>query len=851
MHIASQFSFLGGMDTRIEPSKLGNTKYPLLFNGRIKRNTIKPVRKHLKLDAPAGEKQGLYAAGNLLVLFVNGYAYWKDVTSSVLAWQGLADWTPMKTTGRIYAEVVPISYYQGTISYDNSNPDLGDTNKITFPGLEAPTAAQLFVTDGTNRRVINPDGSWRKVQEYNDWTTSSPEYVPLCVLPKRAGQKLYCVDPVNRNKIYHSVSGRFLDFVINRNSTGDKNGDAETTFKAVDFNPTTALIPLSDGALFVGTLYASYVVVPDYSDTFFGEPLLPESTLFPTGPVNERSFAGINHNGAYDMAFITQLGIQSFNVTKQARFESNNFPLGTPIADILDGIQANTAACNFDLYALFSVSTVYGKVVLVYDNTLEAFVSIDTGFGEVVDFAVVKTNGQQKLYFTNSADELFEAYGDTVNAICRVQIGDFAYTTEVGQVAGVQYRANNVKLQFGDVKESTDIQVSLYADKKLIQTAGRSISPADLVEAVPWPVPYPSSRQCEPIAVKFTEAPYCWKAGVFVEWSGEAQLYSASFFGDTISSDAVQVLTPSDREVEVLTVFSDTKFTPTIADTVTMTSITGLTEGQWYSVVGQLHDGRRVIENAIFQAPGKEVNLLGNLRTVGLLKTTYDRMTALRPGLMIGCGDHAYDAGTLVDVTHFSNLFKYSQIALVGGNHDQDTDTGKYFWTYRRQPRYYKYEFSDKLHIFLLNSGYNTALASTEPDGNTSSSVQADWLRENLSASNALHKIVVLHHPPYTDDISYSPGYSALRWPFAAWGASMVLSGHAHNYQRFSVDNIPYVVIPTASDDIRGFAAGVNTSEVRFQLPGFLKLTLSKFNITAELVASATGDILDVFGIYG
>ena len=33
-----------------------------------------------------------------------------------------------------------------------------------------------------------------------------------------------------------------------------------------------------------------------------------------------------------------------------------------------------------------------------------------------------------------------------------------------------------------------------------------------------------------------------------------------------------------------------------------------------------------------------------------------------------------------------------------------------------------------------------------------------------------------------------------LRWPFADWGADLVLSGHAHLYERLEVEGLTYVV---------------------------------------------------------
>lgn len=33
-----------------------------------------------------------------------------------------------------------------------------------------------------------------------------------------------------------------------------------------------------------------------------------------------------------------------------------------------------------------------------------------------------------------------------------------------------------------------------------------------------------------------------------------------------------------------------------------------------------------------------------------------------------------------------------------------------------------------------------------------------------------------------------------MRWPFKEWGATAVMSGHAHVYERLEVDNLTYFV---------------------------------------------------------
>ena len=102
------------------------------------------------------------------------------------------------------------------------------------------------------------------------------------------------------------------------------------------------------------------------------------------------------------------------------------------------------------------------------------------------------------------------------------------------------------------------------------------------------------------------------------------------------------------------------------------------------------------------------------------------------------------------------------------------------------QERYYDVTLGP-VHIFALDSD------AREPDGITSTSIQADWLRARLRASSSPWKLVLLHHPPF----SSSPAHGSslvMQWPFHAWGATAVLAGHVHNYERIERDGVLYFV---------------------------------------------------------
>jgi glucose/arabinose dehydrogenase len=124
----------------------------------------------------------------------------------------------------------------------------------------------------------------------------------------------------------------------------------------------------------------------------------------------------------------------------------------------------------------------------------------------------------------------------------------------------------------------------------------------------------------------------------------------------------------------------------------------------------------------------------------------------------------------------------------VLGNHDWDSASGQPYLDYFTLPgneRYYDVVLGP-VQIFAIDSD------SREPDGVGASSTQAAWLQQQLAASTSPWKLVYFHHPPYSSAVHGSIDY--MRWPFADWGATAVLSGHDHVYERLMVDGIPYFI---------------------------------------------------------
>lgn len=175
------------------------------------------------------------------------------------------------------------------------------------------------------------------------------------------------------------------------------------------------------------------------------------------------------------------------------------------------------------------------------------------------------------------------------------------------------------------------------------------------------------------------------------------------------------------------------------------------------------------------------------------------------PDFITTVGDNNYPDGaaTTIDTNigqFYSNyIFPYlgaygssatsNNFFPVPGNHDWYAPNLKPYLDYFTLPnneRYYDF-VRGPVHFFMLDS------ETGEPDGITSTSIQAGWLKNGLAASTSPFQLVLMHTAPYSSGLNHGSD-PTVQWPFAVWGADAVLAGHEHLYERLSVDGIPYFV---------------------------------------------------------
>jgi tartrate-resistant acid phosphatase type 5 len=144
------------------------------------------------------------------------------------------------------------------------------------------------------------------------------------------------------------------------------------------------------------------------------------------------------------------------------------------------------------------------------------------------------------------------------------------------------------------------------------------------------------------------------------------------------------------------------------------------------------------------------------------------------------------------------------------GNHDWEVAGAMPYLSYFTLPgneRYYEFVRSP-VHFFAIDSDPN------EPDGISQSSVQGQWLQSRLGLSTQPYRFVYMHHAPLSSGQNGS--HPTLQWPYQAWGATAVIAGHDHTYERIMRSGLAYFVNGAGGYALYSFLTPVTGSVVRF-----------------------------------
>ncbi len=229
------------------------------------------------------------------------------------------------------------------------------------------------------------------------------------------------------------------------------------------------------------------------------------------------------------------------------------------------------------------------------------------------------------------------------------------------------------------------------------------------------------------------------------------------------------------------------------------------------------------------------------------------------PDYVVTVGDNNYDLGGADTIDANIGQFYHDYIANYKGtygaggvtnrfwpalgNHDWRTPGAQPYLDYFTLPgneRYYDF-VQGPIHFFVVDSD------PSEPDGNTFDSLQGRWLQNALAAATEPWKIVYFHHPPYSSGPHGSSAW--MQWPFRAWGADIVFSGHDHVYERLEVGGFPYIANGLGGRSIYNFGATTAGSVVRYNADyGAMRAEVDEYRLSTQFIAR-TGAVADNFAL--
>ena len=230
------------------------------------------------------------------------------------------------------------------------------------------------------------------------------------------------------------------------------------------------------------------------------------------------------------------------------------------------------------------------------------------------------------------------------------------------------------------------------------------------------------------------------------------------------------------------------------------------------------------------------------------------------PDFIITLGDNNYPEGSATTIDenigqyYHNYIFPYlgsygpgassNQFFPTLGNHDWERPNAQPYRDYFTLPnneRYYDFA-QGPVHLFALDTD------PREPDGITSTSVQALWLQDQLRTAREPWKLVYGHHAPYSSS-SFHGSTPVMQWPYQEWGATGVLSGHDHTYERILRDGIVYFVNGLGGRGLYNFGPPVLGSNLRYsQNYGALFCEADASTLTCQFIAR-TGLVLDTYTI--
>ncbi len=219
-------------------------------------------------------------------------------------------------------------------------------------------------------------------------------------------------------------------------------------------------------------------------------------------------------------------------------------------------------------------------------------------------------------------------------------------------------------------------------------------------------------------------------------------------------------------------------------------------------------------------------------------------------GTVFTAGDNVYSSGTS---TEYTNCYDptwgrhKARTKPVPGNHDYNTSgAAGYFQYFNNISAYYAYNLG-VWRIYALNSEIDVS----------ASGPQATWLQADISANPKQCVLAIWHKPRWSSGSTHgnTSSMQSLWQILYNAGAELVISGHEHNYERFTQMNgsgssvtsgLREIVVGTGGVGLYPFGTPLSTSQVRNSSTyGVLKLTLRSTGYDWQFVPVAGSTFTD------
>jgi len=544
------------MNMSVDDTRLGEDEYKFAKNIRNRFGTLEGIKNVNDISSDIGAFtsnppiQAIYSIGEFVFLFFNGGCKYRKPLNPDSTWVVMCPGGTMDRSAEIFVQAVPAST-QNFLRKETSVA--GASLELDMETSVQKTVAAIIVQDGINQpKIIEISGGAatdrlaKTYAEWSDGTYTSREYIPIGKQMAFFNNKLFIVSP-DGTEIYHSVSGRPMDFVVPITTAGNKInadetiGGAPATSYTVGYNTITALSVLNNEALFVSTAGGSYAVSLDYTMTVFAEPMFKKQYLFTANSINQHSFVDL----LGDFAFIDPEGLRSFNAVMQSKNEGRNSIFSLKVARLFKGVVQESKKCAaivFDDYALFACNTIFGHGILVFDTLTKQFVSFDqltddsnANIGPVINFAKIETNNKRELFAithgttTSSGEPSYKCvklYEGTNFATAYVETKAFCTND-----TRVEQKPQELRLLFSKVQSASSVTATQRVnDETTPDTSAGSQAKTLAAQATPITFPvtlatvWSGPKQIQNLLYNFQGGQQGWKVSYALKWTNGINL---------------------------------------------------------------------------------------------------------------------------------------------------------------------------------------------------------------------------------------------------------------------------------------------------------------------------------------